>query len=125
MQEKRSGGTGYPLHPAMHEPADPQTDLLYAPHGEPGRFFNPWLPFNNRFVDLLRWQLSRNKGDDKSVTPQIPVVANDGAYLKDRGQPDSVTWVGHSTFAVQDGDEVFLTAPHFGPRALIPKRKSP
>ncbi|HEY3569731.1 MAG TPA: MBL fold metallo-hydrolase [Thermoanaerobaculia bacterium] len=109
----------------MAADSDPQTDLLYAPHGEPGRFFNPWAPFNTRFLDLLRWQFSKDKGYDKSVPPQIPVLANDGAYLRDGGQPDSVTWVGHSTFAVQDGGEVFLTDPHFGARALLPKRKSP
>ena len=102
------------------------TDLLYAPHGEPGRFFNPWAPFNNRFVDVLRWQFGKDKKKyDKSGPLQIPVVANDGAYLKDRGAPDSVTWVGHSAFAVQDGGEVFLTDPHFGKRALLPRRLSP
>jgi hypothetical protein len=69
----------------MAEAPDPRTDLLYAPHGEPGRFFNPWLPFNNRFLDLLRWQLSRNKGYDKSAPLRIPVVENNGAYLKDGG----------------------------------------
>jgi len=102
------------------------TDLLYAPHGEPGGFFNPWAPFNNRFVDVLRWQLGKGKKKyDKSGPLQIPVVANDGAYLKDRGAPDSVTWIGHSSFAVQDGGEVFLTDPHFGKRALLPRRLSP
>jgi N-acyl-phosphatidylethanolamine-hydrolysing phospholipase D len=103
---------------------DSAADLLYAPHGEPGRFFNPWQPFSTRFVDVLRWQLGK-KGFDKSAPPQVPVVANDGAYLKDGGQPDSVTWIGHSSFAVQDGGEVFLTDPHFGGRALVPRRLSP
>ncbi|MEA2693429.1 MAG: hypothetical protein QOJ16_2816, partial [Acidobacteriota bacterium] len=55
----------------------------------------------------------------------VPVVANDGAYLASRSEPPSVTWVGHSTFAIQDGGEVFLTDPHWGPRALLPTRKSP
>lgn len=109
----------------MTERPEPSPDLLYAPHGEPGRLFNPWAPFNNRFVDLLRWKLGKNNRYDKSVPPHIPVVANDGAYLKDRRQPDSVTWVGHSAFAVQDGGEVFLTDPHFGQRALLPRRLSP
>lgn len=106
---------------------DPQSsspDLLYAPHGEPGRFFNPWQPFRSRFSDLLRWQFGK-KEYDKSAPLQVPVVANDGAWLKDRGQPDSVTWVGHSSFAVQDGGEVFLTDPHFGRRALVPPRLTP
>src|SRR6476661_375260 len=108
-------------------PKDDSPDLLYAPHGEPGQFFNPWAPFNNRFVDVLRWQLGKGKGKkkyDKSAPLRIPVVANDGAYLKDRGAPDSVTWVGHSAFAVQDGGEVFLTDPQFGKRALLPRRLS-
>jgi len=29
----------------MPKGSHPRTDLLYAPHGEPGRFFNPWAPF--------------------------------------------------------------------------------
>jgi N-acyl-phosphatidylethanolamine-hydrolysing phospholipase D len=98
--------------------------LLYAPHGQPGRFFNPWAPFETRFSDLLRWKLGRN-AYDKSGPPRVPVVANDGLYLKEREEPPSVTWVGHVTFAVQDGGDVFLTDPHFGPRALIPRRHTP
>ena len=102
------------------------SDLLYAPHGEPGRFFNPWLgPTPSRLSDLLRWKLGGGSGYDKSAPIQVPIVQNDGAYLKDREQPDSVTWVGHSTFAVQDGGEVFLTDPHWGPRALLPRRLTP
>lgn len=101
-----------------------ETDLLYAPHGEPGRFFNPWSPFRTRLTDLVRWKLGRNEYD-KSAPPRVPVVANDGLYIKDRAQPPSLTWVGHSTFAVQDGGDVFLTDPHFGPRALVPPRLSP
>ncbi|MFL6197456.1 MAG: MBL fold metallo-hydrolase [Thermoanaerobaculia bacterium] len=102
----------------------PSPDLLYAPHGEPGRFFNPWAPFNNSLAMVLRWQLGK-KEYDKSGPIHVPVVANDGAYLKDRGQRDSVTWIGHSSFAVQDGGEVFLADPHFGKRALVPPRVSP
>jgi N-acyl-phosphatidylethanolamine-hydrolysing phospholipase D len=100
------------------------TDLLYAPHGAPGHFFNPWAPFKNRRLQVLQWKLGKNPYD-KSAPPQVPVMANDGRYLKDKGQPSSVTWVGHSTFAVQDGGDVFLTDPHFGRRALIPARLTP
>jgi N-acyl-phosphatidylethanolamine-hydrolysing phospholipase D len=100
------------------------SDLLYAPHGEPGRFFNPWGQFPNRRTDVLRWKLGGNPYD-KSAPPQVPVVANDGAYLKDRNQPASVTWVGHSTFAIHDGGDVLLTDPHWGARALVPRRLTP
>lgn len=101
-------------------------DLLYAPHGEPGRFFSPWKPWTTRFPDLLRWQLGKNPyAKDKKTPPRVPVVPNDGAYLRNGGEPPSVTWVGHSTFAVQDGGDVFVTDPHWGSRALVPPRLTP
>ncbi len=100
-------------------------ELLYAPHYRDGRFFCPWGEFSARFQDLLKWKLSGKNAYDKKRPLQIPVVENDGAYLKDRSQPVSVTWVGHSSFAVQDEGEVFLTDPHWGARALVPPRLSP
>jgi N-acyl-phosphatidylethanolamine-hydrolysing phospholipase D len=100
-------------------------DLLYVPHYADGRFFNPWGRFQVRFSDLLRWKLAGRAPYDRQAPLHIPVVANDGGYLKDRNQPASVTWVGHSTFAVQDEEEVFLTDPHWGDRALVPRRLSP
>ncbi len=109
----------------MEDPA-----LLYAPHGAPGKFFNPWAPMTTSFLDVLRWKLRKNPYDKRQPL-HIPVVANDGAYLASGGgfpgeiEPPSVTWVGHSTFAIQDGGEVFVTDPHWGPRALLPPRKSP
>jgi len=106
--------------PAPHDPA-----TLYAPHGQPGEFFCPWQPFNTTPLDVLRWKLGGRKPYDRKTEPRVPVVENDGAYLKDRDQPSSVTWVGHCTFAVQDGGDVFVTDPHWGPRALAPPRKSP
>jgi N-acyl-phosphatidylethanolamine-hydrolysing phospholipase D len=62
---------------------------------------------------------------DRKSPPRVPVVANDGAYLKRTGEPPSLTWIGHSSFAIQDGSEVVLTDPHFGARALLPPRQSP
>jgi N-acyl-phosphatidylethanolamine-hydrolysing phospholipase D len=100
-------------------------ESLYAPHGAPGHFFNPWGHFPNRVTDVLRWKLGSRSEYDKSPPLQVSVVANDGAYLKDRSQPASVTWVGHSTFAIHDGGDVLLTDPHWGPRALIPRRLTP
>jgi N-acyl-phosphatidylethanolamine-hydrolysing phospholipase D len=100
-------------------------ELLYAPHFQGGRFFCPWEKFNVRFADLLRWKLRGKSPYDRKAPPRVPVVPNDGAYLKDGEQPPSVTWVGHSSFAVQDGGDVFLTDPHWGARALVPPRLSP
>jgi N-acyl-phosphatidylethanolamine-hydrolysing phospholipase D len=106
----------------MSTPAKPDPGLLDAPHGARGAFFNPWSPFKSSFGDFLRWQLSRN-AYDKRGRPLIPTVPNDGTTLAGREHSGSLTWVGHSTFAVHDDADVFLTDPHFGPRALIPTRK--
>jgi N-acyl-phosphatidylethanolamine-hydrolysing phospholipase D len=103
----------------MDDPA-----LLYAPHGAPGKFWNPWAPMTTGVLDVLRWKLRKNPYDKRQPL-HIPVVENDGAYLAAGSAPPSLTWVGHSTFAIQDGGEVFVTDPHWGPRALLPARQSP
>ncbi len=111
--------------PAPDTSSPPHPATLYAPHGRPGEFFCPWQPFTTTPLDLLRWKLGGRGPYDRKTPPRIPVVANDGAYLKDRDQPSSVTWIGHCSFAVQDGGDVFLTDPHWGARALVPRRLSP
>ncbi len=98
---------------------------LDAPHRDPdGSFFNPWGRLSVKFADLLRWKLGPNKYRDRPKPP-VPRVENDGAYLSRPDAPDSLTWVGHSTFVIHDGGEVVLTDPHWSPRALVPKRQSP
>jgi N-acyl-phosphatidylethanolamine-hydrolysing phospholipase D len=97
---------------------------LFGPHGQVGAFYNPWSPFRSTVFDFLRWQISRNPYD-KSRKPEVPIVPNDGASLQGREHSGSLTWVGHATFAVHDDNDVFLTDPHFGPRALLPTRKMP
>ncbi|MEA2693440.1 MAG: hypothetical protein QOJ16_2827, partial [Acidobacteriota bacterium] len=44
----------------MDDPA-----LLYAPHGAPGKFWNPWAPRTNGLLDVLRWQLGKNPYDKR------------------------------------------------------------
>jgi N-acyl-phosphatidylethanolamine-hydrolysing phospholipase D len=118
------------LDPRLNGPAlagaaaSPAVELLYAPHAGGGRFFNPWRRSPGGWLDLLRWRLSKNPYD-KSEPPRVPLVANDGAYLRRPGEPASVTWVGHATAAIQEGDAVWLTDPHWGPRALLPRRLAP
>ena len=63
MGRRSSKSSGTPPEP----PLVLNTDLLYAPHGEPGHFFNPWAPFTNRLADVLRWKLGKGKKQyDKS-----------------------------------------------------------
>ncbi len=97
---------------------------LRDPHGEIGAFFNPWKPFDVGPFALLRWTFSRN-AYDKSRDPVVPGVANDGASLSGFQNSAELTWIGHSSFAIHDGDDVVLTDPHFGRRAMVPARVSP
>jgi N-acyl-phosphatidylethanolamine-hydrolysing phospholipase D len=98
--------------------------LLFLAHREGGRFFNPWSPWPHSGASILKWALSRNRYD-KRRRPEVPIVENDGSALAGREHSGSATWVGHATFAVHDDEDVFLTDPHFGPRALVPRRKVP
>lgn len=99
--------------------------LLRAPHRDAdGAFFNPWLEERPSFLDFLRWRFSANEYD-KSAAPVIPRVANDGASLSEPNAPAEITWIGHATLAIHEGDDVVLTDPHFGDRALVPKRQVP
>ena len=74
---------------------------------------------------MLRWKLGHNPYDKSAVAARTAGGQRRRATWRIPRAPDSITWVGHSTFAVQDGGEVFLTDPHWGPRALLPRRRSP
>ena len=50
------------------------------------------------------------------------MVPNDGASLSGVQQSAELTWVGHATFVIHDGDDVVLTDPHFSKRAFLPAR---
>jgi N-acyl-phosphatidylethanolamine-hydrolysing phospholipase D len=105
-------------------PASPAAASLYAPHHGDDGYFVPWgRDDSSGGLAFLRWQFSKNaySGMPRAAAPR---VENDGASLArplPRGEAE-LTWVGHATFAVHDGEQVFLTDPHFGPRALLPKR---
>lgn len=114
-----------PPPPAAKPTADAaEVESLYAAYERDGRFFAPWKSFAVRPLDLLRWKLGTNPYD-KSRVPNVPVVANDGRELSGHQNSAKITWVGHATFAIHDGDDVVLTDPHFGHRALLPARRFP
>lgn len=114
----------------LTDPAPPpEARVLYAPHRGRWRFFNPWWAHTPRLRDVVRWWLGPNPyAAFKRRPPAVPVVPHHGAPLG--GGPDgaadtALTWIGHASFALEDGGEVALTDPHFGPRALLPQRRSP
>jgi N-acyl-phosphatidylethanolamine-hydrolysing phospholipase D len=114
----------WPASATAEAAAPPSPASLYAPHGRPGAFFNPWERFEPSVWRFLRWRLSRN-AYDKDRVPRVPRLANDGGYLAGVEHSATLTWVGHASFAIHDGADVALTDPHFGERALFPKRVLP
>lgn len=101
------------------------SQILRAPHFANGRFFNPWGVSKASFFDVVRWKLLSRNHCDRSRAPRVPRVANDGRSFARPAEPPEVTWVGHATCALQDGSDILLTDPHFGPRALVPRRFHP
>ena len=118
-------GAASPLPAGMAESIPEEARSLYLPHRRGSEFFNPWQEMDSKAWSFLRWKLFDWNSFDKSRTPDLPLVDNDGAYLTRSGEPPSITWVGHATFAVQDEGDVFLTDPHFSKRALFPARWNP
>jgi N-acyl-phosphatidylethanolamine-hydrolysing phospholipase D len=105
--------------------AQPPGDVR-APHRDADGFFNPWQRYERGGLwAYLRWQLFERNPYDRSAEPSVPSVENDGAYLAGVEDSASITWVGHATFVVHEGDDVFLTDPHFGKRSFIPARSTP
>ena len=76
-------------------------------------------------LDVVRWQLQRVPARDRRPRAPIPRVENDGASLARIAERAELTWIGHCSFALHEGERVALLDPHFGPRALVPKRWSP
>jgi N-acyl-phosphatidylethanolamine-hydrolysing phospholipase D len=108
---------------AQVESADPA--LLYAPHLEDGRYFNPWMPMQTGFSDFLRWQLSEKTPYAPEEEKDVPAVLSD-LPARIRATPgDFIAWIGHASFLIRINGEYWITDPIFSVRALLPKRKTP
>lgn len=116
-----AGCLAYPPAPPPRAVAD--AELLYAPHFADGEFFNPWAPFVPSFTRRVRFMLTANPYPRRE--PVVPQVHNDGAYLAGYEPGATVTWAGHSTVAIHEGDDVVLTDPHFRQRIWAVRRHSP
>lgn len=84
-----------------------------------GRFKNLDPGAARGFGDVLKWQLGKRRPDRNTpfVTPRRE---NDGAML--RGSAPTLTWIGHSTFALRLGGKMIVTDPIFSERVGLVKR---
>jgi N-acyl-phosphatidylethanolamine-hydrolysing phospholipase D len=104
-----------------------EVDSLRAPHGRPGAFFCPWLRLPIRARDLLRWWTTANpyRAERRRLGRQglgAALAAQRATRLAEVGCGAALTWIGQSTFVIQDGGDTILTDPHWGPRAFGPPR---
>jgi N-acyl-phosphatidylethanolamine-hydrolysing phospholipase D len=100
--------------------------LLYTPHFKDGRFFNPWLPMEEKGVGaLVRWQLSAKASYTEEAEQFKPdrIPALSERLHQQKG--DFIAWIGHNTFLIRLNGQYWLTDPIFSDRALLPKRKTP
>ena len=102
--------------------------LLYAPHYKDGKFFNPWMPMEQDGLSrFLSWKLSaRNSytAEEKNAMPEfVPGLKTRINELP--ADADFIAWIGHTTFLIRAGGELWLTDPIFSDRALLPKRLIP
>ncbi len=107
--------------------ADPSA--LRAVHERDGRYFNPWMPMEDLggFSRFLRWKFSSNNSYTDEERIHLPAVLPD-ATGRIRALPadqDFILWIGHASFLMRIGGEIWLTDPMFSERALLPRRRTP
>ncbi len=99
--------------------------LLHAPHYRDGRYFNPWMPVEKEFGDILAWWFSERTAypseEENSAPRIIPGLRQRIAATSE----DFIAWIGHATFLIRSGGVYWLTDPMFSERALLPKRLTP
>ena len=102
-------------------------EKLYAPHFKDGKFFNPWLPMEEKtFWRFLKWRFSKKAPyteEERSFRPDV--VPDLKKHIAALPAGDFITWIGHATFLIRLRGEYWLTDPMFSKRALLPKRVSP
>src|SRR5690242_21801958 len=101
------------------------TLLKHMPQQTTTRFQNLDSTPNNRgsFGDVWRFrQAMRQQAEANHHLPPVaptPVVANDGAALRDNTSRISITWVGHASFLIQMGGRSILTDPVWSKRTGV------
>ncbi|GMU64891.1 MAG: hypothetical protein AMXMBFR36_11650 [Acidobacteriota bacterium] len=109
---------------ALQMTTRPDPATLFAPHRRGGRFWNPWGAARRSFFDAFRWQLRRAPARTR-LAGGVPRVEADTDRLRRAAERAELTWIGHASFALHEGETVALLDPHFGARALLPSRQTP
>lgn len=102
-----------------------QPRQLYEPHEKDGLFFNPWLKSEHGLGRVLRWKLSSSRSYNEKEAVQPRVYTGTESQLLNNGDADFIIWIGHGSFLIRTGEQIWLLDPMFSKRALVPARKTP
>ena len=110
----------------MQEVESTKIETLYAENYKDGKYFNPWIDVSKPISDLLTWRLSPTQHYSEEEKTYLPGFRDDAAdQIMINLENDFIVWIGHNTFLIKTGDQIWLTDPMFSKRALLPLRKTP
>ena len=99
---------------------------LYEPHKKDGFYFTPWIEMKigNPFR-ALKWKFTAGQSYTEAEESFLPKVLPDAERrIRDNGDNDFLLWIGHGSFLIKTGEQVWLLDPMFSDRALLPVRKT-
>jgi L-ascorbate metabolism protein UlaG (beta-lactamase superfamily) len=103
-----------------------QVSLLYEKHYKDGVFFNPWLRSDRGFSDFLKWKFTSSATYTDKEETYLPVVRSDAkAQIQENLTTDFILWIGHNSYLIKTGTQVWLLDPIFSNRAMLPARVTP
>jgi len=104
-----------------------KTDVkkLYSPHFRDGRFFNPWMPMNDKgILQLIEWKTHGRDDYSEIEMSYLPKVKKNLAErIRKSRFKNYIVWLGHNSFLIKINGRYWLTDPMFSKRALLPSRK--
>ncbi|MCG8335828.1 MAG: MBL fold metallo-hydrolase [Proteobacteria bacterium] len=110
----------------LREVESTMVEELYAEHYKDGKYFNPWIDVSKGISDILTWRFSSALHYSEEEKAYLPPFRDDTSdQILNNLENDFIVWIGHNTFLIKTGDQVWLTDPMFSKRALLPPRKTP
>lgn len=115
MKNQKAKITSYTQNPDLKtiRPNWPGTPL-----DQNGLFTNQYLPHEQSFVDVLKWQMSKNpQRQEKKDDPWHLQVIENMDFVADN--TDKLVWLGHASYYIQLAGKKILIDPIFGAITMV------